>query len=66
MDCRTLQFLNVIDEFSRACRAIRLGSSCQAMDEIDTIEELLNLYPASTHLRMDNALEFIAHTLQGW
>ena len=30
------------------------------------IEELLNLYPAPTHLQMDNRPEFIAHALQEW
>jgi putative transposase len=33
---------------------------------IDTIEELLKLYPAPTHLRMDNRPELIAHALQEW
>ncbi len=40
MDGRTLKFLNVIDEFSRVCLAIRVGRSCKAVDVIDTIEEL--------------------------
>ena len=66
MDGRTLKFLNVIDEFSRVCLAIRVGRRCQAMDVIDRIEELLKLYPAPTHLRMDNGPEFIAHALQEW
>ena len=38
MDGRTLKFLNVIDEFSRVCLAIRLGRRCKAVDVIDTIE----------------------------
>ncbi len=66
MDGRTLKFLNVIDEFSRVCLAIRVGRSCKAVDVIDTIEELLKLYPPPTHLRMDNGPEFIAHALQEW
>ena len=60
MDVSTRKFLNVIDEFSRVCLAIRVGRRCKAVDVIDTIEELLNLYPPPTHMRMDNGPEFIA------
>ena len=66
MDGRRLKFLNIVDEFSRICLAIRVGRRCKAMDVIDTIEELLKQYPAPTHLRMDNGPEFIAHALQEW
>ena len=66
MDGRMLKFLNVIDEYSRVCLAIRVGRRCKAVDVIDTIEKLLKLYPAPTHLRMDNGPEFIAHALQEW
>ena len=64
MDGRTLKLLNVLDEYSRVCLAIRVGRRCQAIDVIDTIEELLKLYPPPTHLRMDNGPEFIANALQ--
>ena len=66
MDGRTLKFLNVVDKFSRVCLAIRIGRLCRAFEVIDTIEKLLKLYPAPTHLRMDNGPEFIAHALQEW
>jgi len=66
MDGRTLKFLNVVDEFSRVCLAIRVGRRCKAVDVIETIEELLKIYPSPTHLRMDNGPEFIAHALQDW
>lgn len=66
MDGRMLKFLNVIDEYSRVCLAIRVGRHCRAFDVIYTIEELLKLYPAPTNLRMDNDPEFIAHALQEW
>ena len=66
MDGRTLKFLNVLDEYSRVCLAIRVGRRCKAVEVIDTIEELLKLYPAPTHLRMDNGPEFIANALQEW
>jgi putative transposase len=66
MDGRTLKFLNVVDVFSRVCLAIRVDRRCRAADDIDTIEDLLKLYPPPTHLRMDNGPEFIANALQEW
>jgi hypothetical protein len=63
MGGRTLKFLNVIDEYSCLCLAIRDGRRCRAVEVIDTIEELLKLYPPPTHLRMDNGPEFIANAL---
>jgi len=60
------KFLNVIDEYSRVCLAIRVGRRCTAVEVIDTIEDLLKLYPAPTYLRMDNGPEFIAHALEEW
>jgi transposase InsO family protein len=66
MNGRTLKFLNVVDEFSRACLAIRVGRRCQAVEVIETIEKLFKLNPAPTNLRMDNGPEFIAHALQEW
>ena len=61
-----LKFLNVFDEFSRVCLAIRVRRRCKAVDVINTIEELFKLYPAPTHLRMDNGPAFIAHALLEW
>ena len=66
MDGRRLKLLNIVDEYSRTCLAIRVGRRCKAIDVIDSIEELLKQYPAPTHLRMDNGPEFIAHALQEW
>jgi transposase InsO family protein len=66
MDGRRLKFLNIVDDFSRLCLAIRVGRHCKAIDVIDTIEELLKLYPPPTHMRIDNGPEFTAHALQKW
>jgi len=66
MDGRALMFINMIDEFSRLALAIHVGRCFRAVEVIDTIEELLKLYPAPTHLRMDNGPEFIATALQEW
>jgi hypothetical protein len=53
MNGRSLKFLNLIDEYTSICLAIRLGRRCMAFEVIDTIEELLRLYPVPTHLGGD-------------
>jgi hypothetical protein len=41
-----LKFLNVIDEHSRLCLAIRVGRRCKAKDVVTVLEELTSLNPA--------------------
>ena len=64
-DGRRLKFLNVIDEHSRLCLAIRVGRRCKAKDVVAVLEELTSLYPAPAFVRSDNGPEFIAHVTQG-
>jgi putative transposase len=42
------------------------GRTLKFLNVIDTIEDLLKLDPAPTHLRMANGPEFIGHALQEW
>jgi transposase InsO family protein len=63
---RRLKFLNVIDEHSRLCLAIREGRRCKAKDVVAVLEELTSLYPAPAFIRCDNGPEFIAQALQNW
>jgi hypothetical protein len=50
-DGRRLKFLNVIDEHSRLCLAIRVGRRCKAKDVVAVLEELTSLYPAPVFIR---------------
>jgi hypothetical protein len=52
--------MNIIDEYSRLCLAIRVDGRCKAVDMIAAIEELLGQYPAPTHLLANNGPEFMA------
>lgn len=63
---RPLKFLNIIDEYSRLSLAIRVGRRCRGQDVVDTLEELLMLYPAPENIRMDNGPEFISKALRRW
>jgi transposase InsO family protein len=65
-DGRRLKFLNVIDEHSRLCLAIRVGRRCKAKDVVAVLEELTSLYPAPAFIRSDNGPEFIAEALWNW
>ena len=56
-DGRRLKFLNVIDEHSRLCLAIRVGRRCKAKDVVAVLEELTSLYPAPAFIRSDNGPE---------
>ena len=47
-DGRRLKFLNVIDEHSRLCMAIRVGRRCKAKDVVAVLEELTSVYSAPT------------------
>jgi transposase InsO family protein len=60
------KFLNVIDEHSHLCLAIRVGRRCKAKDVVAVLEELTSLYPAPAFIRSDNGPEFIAQALRGW
>ncbi|WP_254980261.1 hypothetical protein [Cyanobium sp. ATX 6A2] len=66
IDGHTFKFLNVVDEFSRFWLETRVNSCCQPVVMIDTIEDLVKLYPPFILLCMDNGPEFGPHALQAW
>jgi len=66
MHGRSIKFLNVIYEYNRLCLAFQVGRRCRAAEVIDTVDDLLKLYPAPIHLRMDNGPDLIANALQEW
>ena len=58
--------LNIIDEFSRECLAIRINRKLKATDVIDALSDLFILRGIPTHIRSDNGPEFIAQNLRDW
>ena len=58
--------LNVIDEFTRECVAIRLERKLEAVDVIDVLSDFFILRGIPTHIRSDNGPEFIAKALREW
>jgi putative transposase len=65
-DGRKLRMLNVVDEFSRECLAIRVGRRLKSADVIDVLADLFILRGIPGHIRSDNGPEFVATAVRGW
>jgi transposase InsO family protein len=58
--------LNVIDEFTRECLAIRVDRKLKSLDVIDVLSDLFILRGVPEHVRSDNGPEFIAKAVRQW
>jgi transposase InsO family protein len=65
-DGRKFRMLNVLDEFTRECLAIRVDRKLKAADVIDVLSDLFILRGVPAHIRSDNGPEFIAKSVQSW
>ncbi|MCJ2011763.1 IS3 family transposase [Methylobacterium sp. J-076] len=63
---RKYRMLNVIDEFTRECLAIRIARKLKALDVIDMLSDLFSLRGVPSHVRSDNGPEFIARSVRDW
>jgi putative transposase len=63
-DGRKFRMLNVIDEFTHECLAIRVGRKLKAIDVIDVLSDLFILRGVPGHIRSDNGPEFVAKAVQ--
>ena len=58
--------LNVIDEFTRECLAIRVNRKLRSTDVIDVLSDLFILRGIPGHIRSDNGPEFVAKAVREW
>ena len=65
-DGRKYRTLNVVDEFTHECLAIRVARKLRAIDVIDVLSDLFILRGIPGHIRSDNGPEFIAQAVQDW
>jgi len=63
---QTLKCLTVIDEWTRECLAIRVGSSMRSAQVIETLQQIVSVRGAPRHLRSDNGPEFVSHAILKW
>ena len=63
---RKFRMLNIIDEFTRECLAIRVSRKLKAVDVIDVLSDLFILRGVPGHIRSDNGSEFVAKAVREW
>ena len=63
-DGRVFRTLNVLDEFSRECLAIRVERKLNSIDVIDVLTDLFILRGSPAFIRSDNGPEFVAEAVR--
>lgn len=63
---KKIRMLTVIDEYTRKCLAIRVGSSLKADDVLETLSTLFITEGVPDYIRSDNGSEFTAKVLRDW
>jgi putative transposase len=65
-DGRKVRMLNVIDQFTRECLAIRVARKLKGADVIDVLSDLFIVRGVPGHIRSDNGPEFVAKAVRSW
>jgi putative transposase len=65
-DGRAFRMLNIIDEYTRECLAIRVGRSLKTEDVQACLTELFCGRGVPVHLRSDNGSEFANKQIRAW
>ena len=65
-DGRAIRLLNIIDEYTRECLAIRVERKITANEVIDTLADLFITRGMPQFIRSDNGPEFVADILREW
>lgn len=63
---RKYRMLNIVDEFTHECVAIRIDRKLKSTDVIDVLSDLFILRGVPEHIRSDNGPEFVAKAVQKW
>jgi len=65
-DGRAFRALNILDEFSRECLAIRVKRKLNSVDVIDLLTDLFIMRGIPGYIRSDNGPEFVAEAVRKW
>jgi len=65
-DGRGFRILNIIDEYSRECLAVKVARQLDHEDILACLTDLFCQHGVPAHIRSDNGSEFTAHRLRDW
>ena len=65
-DGRKYRMLNIVDEFTHECLAIRIDRKLNSTAVIDLLSDLFILRGVPAYVRSDNGPEFVATAVQDW
>ena len=63
---RKFRMLNIIDEFTRECLAIRVNRKLKSVDVVDVLSDLFILRGVPGYICSDNGPEFVAKAVRDW
>jgi putative transposase len=61
-----LKCLAVVDEYTRFCLALEVGSRINSQQVLNVLTRLLHKYGVPSYIRSDNGPELIAKAIKGW
>ena len=65
-DGKAFRTLNIVDEYSRECLAIKVKRKLNSTDVIDVLTDLFILRGIPAYIRSDNGPEFVAKAVRVW
>ena len=65
-DGKVFRTLNILDEFSRECLAIKVDRKLNSTNVIDALTDLFIMRGSPAFIRSDNGPEFIAQAVREW
>jgi len=65
-DGKAFRTLNILDEYTRECLAIRVERKLNSQNVIDELTDLFIIRGFLEYIRSDNGLEFVAKSVRDW
>ena len=65
-DGKVFRTLNILDEYSRECLAIRVVRKLNSTDVVDLLPDLFIMRGVPAFIRSDNGPEFVAKAIRTW